>query len=159
MEDKTEQGDEHRYGKLIKLMYGTRAAAHDCQAEVTRTMKDLGFKQGNASPCVFWHRQRERDIKALVHGDDFVSSGEQAELEWLCKGLKNKYETTMTMVREDDDMAKEARTCEAVPRHAEVIRRDAGAEKLKTITTPASKETRRETEEKERQDLDERRSS
>ena len=49
-------------------------------------MKDLGFKQCKASPCVFWHRQR--DIKALVHGDDFVSSGERSELERLCKKLQ-----------------------------------------------------------------------
>ena len=36
----------------------------------------------------------KRDMKALVHGDDFVSSGEGAEREWLCKGLK-KFETKM----------------------------------------------------------------
>ena len=95
-EDKTQPGDEHRCGKLIKSMYGTGAAAHDWQAEVTRTMKDLGLKQGKASPCVFWHRQR--DIKALVHGDDFVSSGERSEICWLCKGLENKFETKMIMV-------------------------------------------------------------
>ena len=135
-------------------MSGTRAAAHDWQTEVTRTMKEPGFKQGKASPCVFWHRQR--DIKALVHADDFVSSCERAELEWLCKGLK-KFETKMIMVGEDDDMANQARvlnrivrhpregiTHEAGPRHAEIISRDTGAE--------AAKETRRETEEK-RQDL------
>ena len=56
-EDKTEQGDWNRCGKLIKRMYGTRAAAHDWQSEVTRTMTDLGFKQGKASLCVFWHLQ------------------------------------------------------------------------------------------------------
>ena len=44
-----------------------------------------------------------------MHGDDFVSSGERAELECLCKGLKNKFVTKMIMVGEDDDMAKEAR--------------------------------------------------
>ena len=89
-EDKTEPDDENRCGKLINSMYGTRAAAHDWQAEVTRTTTGLGFKQSRASPCVFWHRQR--DIKALVHGDDFMSSVERTKLEWLCKGLK-KFET------------------------------------------------------------------
>ena len=96
-EDKTELVDENRCGKLIKSMYW--------QAEVTRTMKDLGFKQGIASLCVFQHRHR--DIKAVVHGDAFVSSGDRAELEWLCRGLK--LETQMIMVGQDDDMAKEAR--------------------------------------------------
>ena len=37
-----------------------------------RDSAELGFKQSKASPCVFWHRQR--GIKALVHGDDFMSS-------------------------------------------------------------------------------------
>ena len=154
-EDKTEPGVEHRCRKLIKSMYGTRADAHDWQADVTRTMKDLGFKQGEASPCVFWHRQR--DIKALVHGNDFVSSGEGAELEWLWKGLKSTSETKMTMGK-DDNMAKEARvlnrivrwhsrkaiTHEADPRHAAITIRGTGAENFNTISTPAAKETGRE---------------
>ena len=75
-------------------MYGTGAGAHDWESEVTRAMTDIGFKQGKASPCVFWHRQRE--IKALFHGDDFVSSVERTELEWLCKGLEEE-------VRDEDD--------------------------------------------------------
>ena len=135
-------------------------------------MKDLGYKQWKASLCVLWHRQR--DIKALVHGDDFVSFGERVEVEWLCKGLKNKFETKMIMVGEVDDMAKEARvlnrivrwhlkrgiTYEADTWHAEIIIRDTGAESLKTISTPATREMGRETEdEKRRQDLNGRRLS
>ena len=157
-EDKREPGDENRCGKLIKSMYGTRAAAHDWLSEVMRTMTDLGFKQGKASACVFSHRQR--DVKALVLGDDFVSSDERTEREWLCEGLK--FETKMTTVGEDDDLAKEARvlnrivrwhprkgiTYEADPRHAaEIISRDTGAEKLTNVSTPAAKETGREAEE------------
>ena len=99
-------GDENRCGKLTKSMYGNWAAAHNWQSEVTRTMTDLVFKQGKASPCVFWHWQR--DVKALVHGNDFVSCGEGTELEWLCKVLKEKFETKMTMVGGGDDLAKEA---------------------------------------------------
>ena len=56
-------------------------------------MTDLGFKQGKASPCVLWHRQR--DAKALVHGDDFVSSGERKERE--------------KQVRDEDDHGGEGR--------------------------------------------------
>ena len=79
----------------------------------------------------------------------------------------------MIMVGQNDDQDKEARvlnrivrwhqrertTYEADPRHAEGIIRDTGAEKLKTISRPAAKETRRETEEEKRQDLKERRLS
>ena len=80
-DDKTEPRDESRCGKLKKSIYGTQAAAHDCQSEVTRTMVDLELKQGKASPCVFWHRRI--DIKALVHEGDCLSSVERTELEWV----------------------------------------------------------------------------
>ena len=97
-EDKTDPGDESRCGKPMKSENGTRAAAHDWQSEVTRTMTNLWFKQGKASPCLFWHRSRE--VEALVHGDDFVSSSKRTELEWLCKGLKKQFETKMANGRE-----------------------------------------------------------
>ena len=50
-------------------------------------------------------------------------------------------------------------TFEADPRHAEIISRGTGAEKLKTISTPAAKETGRETEKEKRQVLKENRLS
>ena len=79
-EDRTGPRDENRCGKLIMSMYETRAAAHDRQSEVTRTMTDLGFKQGKASPCVFdkeiskrsftgttsCHLERERNLSACA---------------------------------------------------------------------------------------------
>ena len=88
------------------------------------------------------------------------------------QGLK-EFETKMTMVGEDDELAKEARalnrivrwhprrgiTHEADPRLAETISRYTGAEELKTISTPAAKETGRETQEEKRHDLNERRLS
>ena len=92
--------------KLIKSVHGTRAAAHDRQAEATRTMKDLGSK----------HISVHVLASALVHGDDFVSSGERAELDWLCKELKNMFETKMVMVGEVDDMAQEARVLNRIVR-------------------------------------------
>ena len=137
------------------MMYGTRAAAHDQLAEVTRTMKDLGFQQGQASLCVFWHRQR--DIKALVHGDDFVSSGERAELGWSCKGPKKKSETDDhggtgrrrgqggESVEPNREMAPEKDiTYEADPRHADKIIRDTGAENVETISTRGTRPRQRE---------------
>ena len=49
--------------------------------------------------------------KRLSTGTTFVSSGERTELEWLCRGLKKKFETKVTMVGEDDDLAMEAEEC------------------------------------------------
>ena len=93
-EDKTEQGDEHWCGKLIQSMCRTREAAHDWQAEVTRTMKDLEFKQGKALHM------------CSGNGKETSRHSCKAELEWLIKGLKNKFETKVINVGEDDDMAK-----------------------------------------------------
>ena len=86
---------------------------------------------------------------------------------------KPKFETKIIMVGEDGDLGKEARVLNRIVRwhpqkgiiydvdrkHVEIIIRDIGAEKLKTISTPAAKETGRETEEEKRPDLNERRLS
>ena len=129
---------------------------------MTRTMKDLGFKQGRASPCAHW--QRQRDVKALVHGDDFVSSRERSELERLCRSLQKKFETKMKMTGEYDELVEKARLLHRIASwhphiRREMISRETGAGKLKTISPLAAKETGRETEEEKRQDLDERRLS
>ena len=47
--------------------------------------------------------------KVLVHGDDFVSSSERSELEWLCRSMQKKFETKIVMAGDHDDLAKEAR--------------------------------------------------
>ena len=139
---------KHRCGKLIKSMYGTRAAAHDWQAEVTRTMKKLRFNQGKASMCVFWHQQK--DNKALVHGDDFVSSGESG----TCVAVQGAEDEVRD--KEDDAMAKEARVLNRVvrwhPRNGIAYEADT-RHADKTISTPATEEAERETEEEKRRDL------
>ena len=45
-------------GLLKKAMYGTRDAAQNWALEYSQTLKDLGFIQGKASPCHFWHPGR-----------------------------------------------------------------------------------------------------
>lgn len=58
------------YGKLLKSMYGTRDAAQNWEKAYAGFMKEIGFKSGIASPCAFKHDGR--DMKAVVHGDDFT---------------------------------------------------------------------------------------
>ena len=55
--------DDDMVGWLNKSMYGTKAAAQNWQAEVQRTMRDLGFVQGRSSSVLFWHPTRQ--IRAL----------------------------------------------------------------------------------------------
>ena len=110
---------------------------------------------------MFWHRQR--DIKALVHGDDFVSSGERPELEWSCKGPKKKSETDDhggrgrrhgqggESIEPNREMAPEKDiTYEADPRHADKIIRDTGAENVETISTRGTRPRQRERKMKRR---------
>ena len=73
--------DRGKCGKLQMSMYGTKAAAQNWQKEVTETMVKVGFKVGKSSPVILNHSQKE--IRTLVHGDDFVSSGRPEDLKWL----------------------------------------------------------------------------
>ena len=77
-------------GLLRKHMYGTRAAADGWQQEYSSFMKSIGFAQGEASPCIFVHE--DRGISCSDHGNDFTSTGEKRELDWLETQLGSKYE-------------------------------------------------------------------
>ena len=71
-------------------MYGTRRAADGWQQEYAGALISLGFTQGVASPCLFFHK--ERQLATSVHGDDFTTSGEKRHLDWFEDALETKYE-------------------------------------------------------------------
>ena len=50
----------------------------------------MGFQPGRATVVAFFHP--ERDIRIIVHGDDFVVEGEESDLEWVRDVLAAKYE-------------------------------------------------------------------
>ena len=58
--------------------YGTRDAANNWQEEVARTIKAWGFIQGAYNLCLYYNSKW--DIAILVHGDDFVSAGNEVNL-------------------------------------------------------------------------------
>ena len=62
-------GERNLCGKLCKTMYGTLDAADRWADHYSRVLTGAGFKQGEASPCHFWHKAW--DIQLIVHGDDF----------------------------------------------------------------------------------------
>ena len=81
-------GDASVVGMLKKSMYGTRDAAHNWEDKYVSVIVDeLGFRRGKASPCLFWHQ--ERNIRLVVHGDDFVPLGSRKDIMWLKEGLGN----------------------------------------------------------------------
>ena len=77
-------------GKLKKAMYGTRDGAQNWEDEYMRFMRDLGFISGSSTPCVFHHPGR--NLRAVVHGDDFTILGHEQELDWFRDRIKKKYE-------------------------------------------------------------------
>ena len=70
-------------------MYGTQAAADGWQREYRSTMVKFGFRQGIASPCVFW--QKERSLVRSVHGNDATTAGSKPDLDWLEAELESRY--------------------------------------------------------------------
>merc|ERR1711989_3021 len=52
-------------GLLKKAMYGTRDAAQNWEMEYTEMLRELGFKQGVSSPCIFYHLGRQLRIVVL----------------------------------------------------------------------------------------------
>ena len=77
-------------GKLCRTMYGTLDAAEQWSLHYTATLEAAGFRKGAASPCHFWHR--DRDIWLIVHGDDFISIAEGPDQQFLHDVLADVYE-------------------------------------------------------------------
>ena len=159
--------DRGKCARLKMSMYGTKAAAQNWQREVQNTMRSLGFKMGKSSSVVFYHPKK--DIKTLVHGDDFVSSGRPEDLAWLRTQMETKYEITTTVLGPHDGMKREVKVLnrmlrwheqgisyEADERHAREIIKQTGADRLPPLKVPISKEDNAETDGEKGKDIRER---
>ena len=78
--------------RLLRHMYGTRAAADGWQEEYSTLLVSLGFRQGEAVPNVFYHAAKQ--IVTSVHGDDFTSAGPADALDWMEESIAEAYEIT-----------------------------------------------------------------
>ena len=88
VEDRSEKDiRDDNVGVLWLSLYGTRDAASNFQQEVQKFMKSIGFKVGKYNPSTYYHETR--DLKTLVHGDDFVTSGSRQEAKWLRQMLES----------------------------------------------------------------------
>ena len=125
-------------------------------------MKETGFKRGAASPVVF--HNRARNIKILVHGDDFLSSGSPVQLAWFKQQLESKYQIKTSMIGGEPEMAKQMKmlnrtlvwhdgvgiSYEADEKHAKVIIKETAAEGMKALTIPIARESPESDKEKEK---------
>ena len=76
-------------GKLLKSRYGTRDAAQNWGMAYTDFMESIGFVKGKSSPCTFYNQKRE--LRCVVHGEDFTILGWSDQLDWFWKQIKTKF--------------------------------------------------------------------
>ena len=146
--------------RLNWCMYGTREAASRWTETYTKVLEDLGFRKGKASPCVFLHQSRQ--LRLVVHGDDFTTSGTRKELDLLEKQIAAQFEIKIRgRLGQREGCDREIKilnrivrwtasgiTYEADPQHAQLLLRELKLDKAAGRTSPGTKE---ENEEKDGQ--------
>ena len=154
-------GEENLCGRLNFSMYGTRDAAQNWYDAYSQHLKDIGFQQGLASPCTFYHK--EKGIRTYVHGDDYVSVGRPKHLEWMQKELEKCFTVKTQRLGPQADHLKEVKilnrvvawhekkiiSYEADPRHVEILLSQLRLEDARAVATPGTKEEGRTQEDQE----------
>ena len=51
----------------------------------------MGIRVGKASPCVMFHP--DRNLRLVVHGDDFTVLGWETQLDWYWEQVTRKFES------------------------------------------------------------------
>ena len=92
-----EDHTEGMCGRLLKSMYGCRDASANWEDEYSTTLVNAGMIQGIGCPSVF--REDNKDIRMMVHGDDFIGVADEDSAEWTVKILKDKYEIKVRAIR------------------------------------------------------------
>ena len=106
-----------------------------------------GFTRGAASACCFYHKQR--DLRCIVHGDDFVFVGSDTDLLWMEEQMRQRFLVKVVgKLGGDETDLKELCILnrvlrwtehgilyEADPRHAELLVQSLAADK-RQVSTP-----------------------
>ena len=106
-----------------------------------------------------------REMRCLVHGDDFVCVGEAEDLKWLESRLKERFEIKSKTMGLKEGESREERILnrvirvsengweyEADQRHADLIIRETGADKMSPLSHPGG-DKRTIEEEEQREEL------
>ena len=97
--------DAGKVGLLQLSLYGTRDAAANFQREVSKFMKSQGCTQSKYNPCTY--QRKDRKIVVLVHGDDFVVTGNRRDVLEFKKALESRFEIKSTLVGPPRNPTKE----------------------------------------------------
>ena len=96
-----ERNVEGKCAKLLYTLYGMRTAACGWEREHSGTLQQVGFVVGCANAVLFYHPGR--DTRIVVHGDDFVIEGHEADLKWVESVLRAKYPLKMRGILGPDE--------------------------------------------------------
>jgi hypothetical protein len=147
--------------RLRRCLYGTRDAPARWEAFLAGELEKMGFHRGKASPCCFRHDSR--DLRCIVHGDDFVFAGGDKDLEWVQREMEARFLIKVIgRLGGDSCDLQELRVLnrvlrwasdgiyyEADPRHQEILVAQL-TDSLKSLSTPGVKgRTEKEEEEEE----------
>ena len=101
---------------------------------------------------MFHHK--ERNLKTMVHGDDYVTAGMKEDLQWMKKVLEADYEIKTQLLGPEESTSSKGETMEGKvlnrviratadgwqlevdPRHAELIAEQMGVQNGKGLITP-----------------------
>merc|ERR1711973_531261 len=144
-----EDYEEGKCGKLNKAMYGTRDAAQNWEYAYVEAMEEIGFNRGAATPCAFY--MAEKNLRVVVHGDDFTVLGLEADLDWFRRKISEKFEVkfrgrigpgisddkSIRILNRVVTWTEEGIEYEADQRHAEIIVKSLDLQAdSKNVTTP-----------------------
>ena len=79
-----------RCGKLRSRLYGFRPAAAAWEKHYSALLEGEGFVRGMSCGVVFYHP--DRDVRCVVHGDNFTILGHTEQLDWFRDRSKAKFE-------------------------------------------------------------------
>ena len=65
--------------EIAQVAVGMRQAAAAWEEDYAGRMEKIGYRRGRGAPTVFVNF--EKDVRVVVHGDDFTCSGGRRELE------------------------------------------------------------------------------
>ena len=151
-EEDKEGNQEQLCGRLNFSTHGTRDAAQNWFDAYSQQLIDIGFQQGVASFRAFYHPQRP--IMIYVHGDDYVSTGQPHNLQWLKNKLETKYQVKTQILWPNKDQLQQVKILNRViiwdnengigyevdPRHVEIIIQQFSLDNAKPVVTFGTKE-------------------
>ena len=122
--------------RLKRCLYGTRDAPARWEAFLADKLQSMGFVKGRASPCCYHHP--DRDLRCMVHGDDFVFVGPDPDLDWAQAKMQQEFlvkvvgrlggdaqdQKEISILNRIVSWTADGLLYEADPRHAELLARD-----------------------------------